>query len=309
MTQAASASPARLPWPEAAQPVRYFWPYTTAVILIHVLALAALIPWCFAWSGPIACLVGLYVFGTLGINLGYHRLLTHRGLTTPKWLERSLAILGICCLEDTPARWVAIHRLHHQFADRQNDPHSPLVSFAWAHVTWLFVVNRSHDVVTHYESHVRDLLHDPFYFALEKRFLWLWIYVAHAMLFLAAGLAIGWARTGDYLAGVQFGVSLVVWGVLLRTVLVWHITWSVNSLSHMWGYRNYATKDQSCNNWLVGLVGNGEGWHNNHHWEPRSAVHGRRWWELDVTFATIRLLELLGLARDVYRPRRKVRVP
>jgi stearoyl-CoA desaturase (delta-9 desaturase) len=92
--------------------------------------------------------------------------------------------------------------------------------------------------------------------------------------------------------------------VLLRTVLVWHITWSVNSLSHLWGYRAYDTRDQSRNNWLVGLMANGEGWHNNHHWDPRSAAHGHRWWEFDVTFLTIRLLERLGLARHVVRPSR-----
>jgi stearoyl-CoA desaturase (delta-9 desaturase) len=98
-------------------------------------------------------------------------------------------------------------------------------------------------------------------------------------------------------------LSWLVWGVFVRTVAVWHITWSVNSVTHLWGYRNFETPDQSRNNWLVGLVSNGEGWHNNHHAEPRSAAHGQKWWELDVSFLTIRALEAVGLAWDVVRPR------
>jgi stearoyl-CoA desaturase (delta-9 desaturase) len=294
----------RLPYPATALPLRVFWQYAVSVAIVHGLALMAVAPWCFSWSGLIACALGIYIFGTLGINLGYHRLLTHRGLTVPKWLEHGLAILAVCCLQDTPARWAAIHRMHHRRSDRPDDPHSPLVSFFWGHVEWFLVHNRDHDGIVRCERYARDLLHDPLYFWLERKLRWLWLYVAHAALFYLAGLAVGWAATGNLRTGFQFGVSLVVWGVLLRTVVVWHITWSVNSLSHLWGYRAYDTRDQSRNNWLVGVIANGEGWHNNHHWDPRSAAHGHRWWELDVTFLTIRLLERLGLARHVVRPNR-----
>lgn len=294
----------RLPHPRAAQPLTVFWQYTISVALIHVLALLALVPWCFSWAGVITCLVGLYVYGMLGVTLCYHRLLTHRSFAVPKWLEYPLAMLGVCCLQDTPARWVAIHRMHHQRSDGPDDPHSPLVNFFWGHVEWFLVKNRDHDGIIRYERYVRDLLRDPFYFWLERKLRWFQVYLAHAALYYLAGLGIGWARTGDVWSGVQLGTSLLVWGVLLRTVLVWHITWSVNSLAHVSGYRNYETKDRSRNNWLVAILASGEGWHNNHHWDQRSAAHGHRWWEYDLTYRVICLLEILGIATKVVRPRR-----
>ena len=125
--------------------------------------------------------------------------------------------------------------------------------------------------------------------------MWFWTYVIHAILFFAIGLMIGWAMTGSYLSGVQFGASLLVWGVFARTVLVWHVTWSVNSLTHLWGYRNYQTDDNSRNNWFVGLLVHGVGWHNNHHAEQVAVAHGHRWWEIDFTYWTICLLEAVGL--------------
>lgn len=292
--------------PESTEPVKIFWSHAISVSAVHLLALLALLPWCFSWSGVLTCFLGLYVFGTLGINLGYHRLLTHRGLVVPKWLEHGLAMLGMCCLEDTPARWVAVHRMHHQHSDEQEDPHSPLVSVAWGHVGWLFVQSRDHYGLGKFERYSRDLLRDPFYFRLERgmRSMSLVVYVAHALVFFLAGFAIQSLRTGDVSQGLRFGVSLLVWGVFLRTVLVWHITWSVNSLSHVWGYRNYETRDRSRNNWFVALISNGEGWHNNHHWDQRCAAHGHRWWEFDVTYISIRLLECVGLATQVAHPGR-----
>ena len=108
--------------------------------------------------------------------------------------------------------------------------------------------------------------------------------------------------SGNLWGGIQFASSLLVWGVFVRTVLNWHITWSVNSVTHIWGYRNYETKDNSRNNWLIGLIANGEGWHNNHHADQRAAAHGHKWWEFDVSWLTIRLFEKLGLVHDVVRP-------
>ena len=279
------------------------WGYALIIAAVHVGSLLALVPWLFSWTGLTLCVLGHYVFGMLGITLCYHRLLTHKGFRCPKWLERSLAILGICCLQDTPARWVAIHRRHHQHSDEQPDPHSPLVNFLWGHVGWLLIKNRELHTLDFYQHYARDLLSDPFYFWFERKLLWLWTYLAHAALFFLAGLAIGWISTGRYLGGVQFGLSLLVWGVFVRTVLVWHVTWSVNSLTHLWGYRNYETDDNSRNNWLVGLIAHGEGWHNNHHAQQRAAAHGHRWWELDFTWHTIRFLECVGLVTEVVRPR------
>jgi stearoyl-CoA desaturase (delta-9 desaturase) len=121
--------------------------------------------------------------------------------------------------------------------------------------------------------------------------------------FYTAGFVAGWATVGTVAAGVQFGLSLMVWGVFVRTVLTWHITWSVNSVTHVWGYQNYETGDNSRNNILVGLWSNGEGWHNNHHADQRAAAHGHKWWEFDVTWITIRVLEKLGLVKNIVLPR------
>jgi len=157
--------------------------------------------------------------------------------------------------------------------------------------------------ITTYERYAGDLLRDPFYLRLERSLMWIWVYAAHALAFFGIGFLVGWALGGSAYDGFQFGLSLLVWGVFVRTVLVWHITWSVNSLAHLWGYRSYETRENSRNNWFVGLLSNGEGWHNNHHADPRAAAHGHKWWELDITYLTVRLLCVLGLAKDVVAPR------
>jgi stearoyl-CoA desaturase (delta-9 desaturase) len=288
-----------LPPPTTLGPGRVIWPYVLAFALYHGLALLALVPWLFSWTGLAAALLGLYVFGTLGVNLCYHRLLTHRSFACPKWLEHGLSILGVCCLQDTPVRWVAVHRMHHQHSDEPTDPHSPLVTFFWGHMGWLLTPNRELARLSLYEHYAKDLLRDPFYKNLERDVLWVWINVMQWVVFFAAGFGLGWLLTGELAGGVRQGLSLLVWGVFLRTVLVWHITWSVNSVTHRWGYQNYKTGENSRNNVLIGLVSNGEGWHNNHHAQPRAAAHGHRWWEFDVTYITIWLLAKAGLARDI----------
>jgi stearoyl-CoA desaturase (delta-9 desaturase) len=239
----------------------------------------------------------------LGVTIGYHRLLTHQGFTCPKWFEHTLAVLGVCTLQDSPTRWVAIHRVHHKESDHQPDPHSPLAGFLWGHVGWLVVQNRDHRDVFCYERYVRDLLRDPFYMQLERNGLWFWIYVAHALVITAIGAAIGWFTAGTTAETVRMAASLLVWGVFVRTVVVLNGTWAVNSLSHLWGYRNYATTDNSRNNWFVALLSHGEGWHNNHHADQRAAAHGHRWWEFDMSWWVIRGLEAVGLVKDVVRPR------
>lgn len=303
----ASAAGARrrvLPWPETTiDPTQIRWRYATGIPLIHLLALLALVPWLFSYSGVFWAIAGLYIFGTLGINLCYHRLLTHQGFTAPKWLEHTLAVLGVCTLQDTPACWVAMHRIHHKHSDEQPDPHSPLVNFLWGHCGWLMYTNREFKNVNQYERFARDILRDRFYMKLERGANWLWIYLGSMAVFYTGGFLVGWLWDGAVMSGVQLGSSWVVWGVFVRTVLTWHITWSVNSVTHVWGYRNYETSDNSRNNLLVGLWSNGEGWHNNHHADQRAAAHGHKWWEFDVTWLTIRALEKLGLVRDVVRPR------
>jgi stearoyl-CoA desaturase (delta-9 desaturase) len=292
--------PRRIPHPATTSPRRIIWGYVIAVILFHLLLPLAFVPWLFSWTGLLLIPLGNYVFCSLGIGAGFHRLLTHRSYSCPKWLEHTFAILGVCCLQDSPARWVAIHRLHHQHSDEPPDPHSPAVNWFWGHVGWLFVENRQLSRLATYERYARDILQDPFYFRLERNLLWVWVYVIHTALFYLAGMTIGWIASGTYLGGVQFGLSLVLWGVIFRTLYTWHVTWGVNSAAHLWGYRNYNTAENSRNNWLIALATNGDGWHNNHHAQPRAAAHGfHRWWELDVTYLTLRLLSLFGLVWDI----------
>jgi fatty-acid desaturase len=298
--ESVAVSPLTLP--EAVQPIEIAWGYALSLVGIHLLSLLALFPYYFSWTGVTLAAVG-QAYGMLGITLCYHRLLTHRGFSCPKWLEHGLAIIGVCCLQDTPARWVAVHRLHHQHSDRRPDPHSPLVDFFWSHMGWLLVRHREHSNVMFFEQYSRDVLRDPFYFRLEKNLAWFWVYAAHAVAYYVAGLGVGYLATGHWQAAMQFASSVLVWGVFVRTVAVWHCTWAVNSVTHLWGYRNYETGDDSHNHWLVALVAHGEGWHNNHHADQRAAAHGHRWWEFDPTYWVIRLLELTGLVRDVVRPR------
>jgi stearoyl-CoA desaturase (delta-9 desaturase) len=301
-SESTTAPARRLPHPATVDLRKVRWHYLIGVATVHLLALLALWPALFQWSSVIVAVLGVYVFGTLGINLCYHRLLTHRGFKCSKRLEHFLSLLGVCSFQDTPAHWVAVHRMHHKYSDEQPDPHSPLVSFFWGHMSWLWTENSDLERCGLFERYVKDLISDRFYRRLEHGFKWLWIILLQWVLFFLAGAVIGWFSTGQLGAAAMHGLSMLVWGVFVRTVVVWHITWAVNSATHLWGYRNYETRESSRNNWIVGILSNGEGWHNNHHAQPRAAAHGHRWWELDVTFITIRIMEKLGLVRDVVLP-------
>ena len=275
-------------------------------ILCHSLALLALFPWFFSWTGVALLAAGMYVFGVLGINLGFHRLLAHRSFSCPLWLEHSLAFLGTCCLQFSPAFWVAVHRRHHRFADEERDPHSPLKSFFWAHFGWLLVRTPDMRPGVMTERYAKDLMRDPFYAMIERRKNWMKITFLSWVAFFILGFV------GELLAGgtldqaFQLGASLFIWAGALRTVLVWHTTWSVNSVTHVWGYRNYETPDRSRNNPIIGLLAAGEGWHNNHHAAPTSARHGHKWWEVDLAWMTIRVLMAFGLATEVILPARNL---
>jgi len=274
------------------------------ILSVHLLACLALLPWCFSWSGVSLAVIGTVVFGTLGINLCYHRVLSHRSLKLSSRVERTLATIALCSLEDTPARWVANHRLHHVHSDDTLDPHSPRDGVAWSHAGWLFRRAPDRRTYAFFDKYAHDILSDDYYRWLERNpMAILWIYAIHAAGFAVAGFVVGWLSSADMHAAGRLAASWLVWGVLVRTVLVWHITWSVNSLTHLFGYRTYATGEDSHNNWLVGLLAMGEGWHNNHHHDPSSASVQHRWWEVDVTYYLILLMERLGWATHVIRPR------
>jgi fatty-acid desaturase len=272
---------------------------------VHILAALAFVPWFFSWSGVAVFFAGLYVFGVLGINLGFHRLLTHRGFTCPLWLEHTLAIFGTCSLQFSPAHWVAVHRRHHHHTDEELDPHSPhspIKSFFWAHFGWLLVKLPDMRAAVITQRYARDLLRDPLYVWLESRKNWMKVGFAVWVALFAIGFAGAWATGSNAADAFQYGASLFVWGGAARTVFVWHTTWAVNSVSHIWGYRNYETSDDSRNNAIVALLAAGEGWHNNHHADPNSAMHGHKWWEFDLTWLTLRGLIALGLASNVKLP-------
>jgi stearoyl-CoA desaturase (delta-9 desaturase) len=247
-----------------------------------------LAPFTFSWSG-LAIVAGLYLATGFGVTLGYHRLLTHRSFQTPRLVEYVLATLGCLANQGGPLQWVAVHRVHHQHSDAEGDPHSPRDGLWWAHLLWWMPHVPALGDPARYGRYVPDLAGDPVHRFLQRY---------HVLLPLAlAGLLFG---LGQLWAGV--GLSWLVWGMFVRTALLYHATWLVNSAAHVWGYRSYPTRDRSTNLWWVALVTLGEGWHNNHHAFPRSARHGLRWWEFDPTYYLIRLLSLVGLARRVHVP-------
>jgi fatty-acid desaturase len=300
----ATFQPLSLSHPIGAVGRRINWRYALAVGSYHLIALLALSPWFFSRTGVALAVIGVYVFGAAGINLCYHRLLSHRSFSCPLWVEHTFAIIAVCCLEDTPARWVATHRLHHHRADDRADPHSPLVNLFWAYVGWLFIENTDLQRAVAYDRYARDIIRDRFYRWVERAVVW--ITLAQSLVYFAAGFLIELSLGGSTGEALQFAASVWLWGVIIRTVLVWHVTWCGNSFPHLFGYRNYETNDNSRNNALVAIITSGEGWHNNHHAEPGCASNQRHWWEIDLTYLLLRVLVLLGLAWDVQLPQRVI---
>jgi len=261
-----------------AQGGKFNWVTVLFIGAFHVGAVAAL--FFFTWTN-LFVLIGLwFVAINLGIGVSYHRLLTHRGFKTYKWVEYTLAIFATLALEGGPIFWVGTHRVHHQLSDKEGDPHTPYDGLWWSHAGWIISGVPLHAETKLLSKYAPDLAHDPFYVWLSK-YHWIPLTVLGIVL-LAVG---GW--------------TMVLWGIFLRVTLGLHATWLVNSASHTFGSRRFATRDDSRNNLLVALVTGGEGWHNNHHAHPVSARHGLAWYEVDPNFYTIWLLSKFGLAWDV----------
>lgn len=262
------------------------WITLIAMIAFHIGALAAF--FFFSWQ-RLAVSAVLYVLAiNVGIGMCYHRLLTHRGYVVPKWVEYLMTLCATLSLEGGPIFWVSTHRVHHQLSDHEGDPHTPHEGGWWAHVGWIFFGQSMHDQTEALARYSPDLRKDKFHVWLSK-YHWLTITTSGLLL-----LGLGWA-----FGGWKNGVGMVLWGVFLRVTLGLHATWLVNSATHMWGSRRFATKDDSRNNWWVALLTGGEGWHNNHHAHPVSARHGLKWYEVDPNFWGIWLLAKLGLAKKI----------
>jgi stearoyl-CoA desaturase (Delta-9 desaturase) len=265
------------------------------------LAVAVFFLWDFGFSWvELGLLLGMYAVTALGITVGFHRLFTHRSFQTYPAVQLVLGVLGSMAAQGPLLKWVALHRRHHAHSDRPGDPHSPhlhgsgvlgLLRGLWhAHLGWVFLPDPP-DL----DRYVKDLRRSALLRAVSALFL-VWVALGLLLPALLGGLLAGtWA-------GAWYGLA---WGGLARVFLVHHVTWSVNSVCHLWGRRPYRSDDQSRNNFLFGVLALGEGWHNSHHAFPSSARHGLRWWELDASYYAVRALALAGLAWGVKVPTRQ----
>src|SRR6185312_6769831 len=254
------------------------WPTVLFLILFHIGSVAALFFW--SWPGVVTALILAWVAGSLGIGMGWHRLMTHRGYEVPKVIEYFLVLCGSLAIEGGPVQWATTHRVHHAHTDKVGDPHTPLDGRWWSHIGWILTPTAQVMDQSQLQRYAPDLMNQRFYRVLNR------FYYA-PLVFLAVGvLAVG-------------GWKVMLWAIFLRVTLGLHFTWFVNSATHIWGRRRFLTTDESRNNWWVALLSFGEGWHNNHHAHPRAARHGLTWYEVDVNWWGIRTLQMLGLARNI----------
>jgi stearoyl-CoA desaturase (delta-9 desaturase) len=254
------------------------WFTAVVLALLHIGAVAAL--FMFSWKA-LAVSVVLYYFATgLGISMGYHRLHTHRSYKVPRWLEYFFAICGTLTLEGGPIFWVATHRVHHQFSDMPGDPHSPRDGAFWSHMGWILWGETNHNNTRMMSKYAPDVAKHRFYVWLNN---WHWVPIT----LLAAGL-VAWG-----------GLQMFLWAICFRVVFGLHVTWAVNSATHMFGKRRFDTRDDSRNTWWIAIFSFGEGWHNNHHAHPTSARHGLAWYEFDPSWLLIKVLKAIGMAKAI----------
>ena len=275
-----------------------------AMLAISILPLVGLVfaivqMWGWGVSGrDLAIAGGFYVVTGLGITVGYHRLLTHRSFDVPNWVRVGWAIAGSLAVQGSVIDWVATHRRHHAYSDEIGDPHSPHLDAAdgvrgilrglyHAHLGWMFEPDG-----TDAEVWAPDLLDNDAIVKVNRAFPWL-ILATFALPALIGGLLS---------MSLMGAVTAAVWAGLLRMFLLHHVTWSINSICHFYGTRPFASRDEARNNIWLSLLSFGESWHNAHHAFPASARHGLRWWEFDMSWITIRVMEWVGLARNVKLP-------
>jgi len=260
------------------------WTNAIWLALMHTGAVAAF--FYISWQAVVMFVVFFYLTGCFGVTLGYHRQMTHGSFQAIAPVRGLLTLCAMLSGQGSPLFWIATHRKHHAHSDGPQDPHSPNHGFWWSHFLWL----QPHDPPQRLETLFQRWAPD-FYRSRLQRFLHA-TYGPFLFLSAAAFFAVGHFAW-------DLGLSVFLWAMCLRIVVVYHVTWFVNSATHVWGYRNYQTSDRSRNLWWVGLLAFGEGWHNNHHAYQRMARHGHRRWEFDLTYCIIRVMKVLGLATDV----------
>ncbi len=291
-----TAAPGPEPLPVAERAI------TLTVILLPIVGLIAAIVHAWGWGvgwTEVLLMLGMYIATGLGITVGFHRLFTHKSFTTGPVVTAVFGILGSMAFEGPLLRWVAFHRCHHQHSDKESDPHSPhhhgegvravIKGFVNAHLGWM--LNRS----PHEENlsrYIKDFESNRLVTWISNAFP-LWSLLSLVLPAVIGGL-IDMSWTGALLG--------FLWGGLVRILVVHHITWSVNSVCHLWGTRPFESHDESRNNPIVGVLAFGEGWHNNHHAFPTSARHGLAWWQFDASYLVIRTLALVGLAKEIRVP-------
>ena len=286
--------------------------FLTIFLVVPFIALVAAIPmawgWGLGWRDVIIATVMYYISG-LGITVGFHRYLTHRGFVARRPVRIALAIAGSLALQSSPIQWVADHRRHHRFSDKPGDPHSPwrygtsfgalAKGFFYSHVGWLYDWEKTDE-----QRYAPELIADPDINWVSRNFTW-WVVVSLLLPPLVGGLW-GWSW--------QAAVTAFIWGSLVRIALLHHVTFAINSVCHITGRRPFRTKDRSQNVWWLSILSFGESWHNFHHAEPTSARHGVRALEFDTSAIVIKVMEKLRWVKDVRWPdtamitRRKVEV-
>ena len=250
----------------------------------------------FSWVALIALAV-TYFARVFALTAGFHRYFSHRAFKTSRTFQFLLAWVGTSSAQLGPMWWAANHRHHHQHSDKEEDIHSPVIRDAfWAHIGW--VLCNAHSEIKY--DRIKDLTKFPELKFIDR------FHVLPVLSLILSLYAIGWALKSMNPALGTSGLQLVMWGFFLSTVFVYHVTFCVNSVTHIIGTKRFATNDESRNNWWVALLTFGEGWHNNHHRYPSSARQGMYWWEIDLSYYILRLFELCGLVWDLRKYPEKV---
>ncbi len=270
--------------------------YSLAVIVIPMIMTIVAIATLFytpLLAGSIWLFVIFYSYSVLGISVGYHRMLTHRSFIARRWVKLFFVIGGCFAYQGPPLFWVSSHRRHHRFGDENGDPHSPHTEHGWwknlvhSHIGWML----NHELED-WEYYSSDLLKDRDILFINKYYIF----------FALSGIILpGIINALIYHNFASFWQGILFAG-FVRTFVVHHITWSINSITHLFGYESYKTTDKSKNNVIFGVIGYGEGWHNNHHAFPSSAKLGLQWWEVDIGYYCIKFLAVLGLISKVKKP-------